>query len=159
MGIWIECQSRSYKKGKRNKEIDDWWEQFINSKEYCQYFRSNEEIWKMKISDIKAYINEHKKIPPENDKNKEIAILGVWISTQHWIHKKKDRIMKNKEIYDIWTDFINNSPYNIYFMSNIQKWKVLLEKVKKYIDKYHKNPTACNKCKDIRVIVDTMSKN
>ena len=47
----------------------------------------------------------------EKDKNKEIRQMGSWISDQQQIYKKKERIMKIEEIYDIWTEFINDDNY------------------------------------------------
>jgi hypothetical protein len=41
--------------------------------------------------------------------------MGQWIGTQQTNYKKKDNIMKNEEIYDKWTDFINDDKYKKYF--------------------------------------------
>ena len=39
----------------------------------------------------------------------------MWIVTQQKNYKNKEKIMKNKEIYDKWTEFVNNPLYLKYF--------------------------------------------
>jgi hypothetical protein len=53
-----------------------------------------------------------------NDKCKDIQQLGNWIMTQLKNYKKKKEIMSNEEIYNKWTEFINDKKYISYFQSN-----------------------------------------
>jgi hypothetical protein len=46
------------------------------------------------------------KKPSTIDKNKDVKILGKWVSNQQTNYKKKEQNMKDKEIYDMWTNFI-----------------------------------------------------
>jgi hypothetical protein len=48
--------------------------------------------------------------------------------------------MKNEIIKKIWTEFINDNKYKIFFMSNEEIWNDNLNKVKLYMDKNNKRP-------------------
>jgi hypothetical protein len=67
---------------------------------------------------IKKYIDTNNKRPSSSDKNKEIKILSTCISNQSLNYKKKENLMKNKEIYNKWTNFINDSKYKKYFLKD-----------------------------------------
>ncbi len=51
-----------------------------------------------------------KKLPLESSKNKNTEILGRWVYNQNKKYKLKSGLMKNKEIYDTWTQFMSNNP-------------------------------------------------
>ncbi len=53
-----------------------------------------------------------------SDKNEIIKRFGVWISQQQKTYKNKQQIMKNEEIYNKWTEFINDPKYIKYFQRN-----------------------------------------
>ena len=55
--------------------------------------------------------------------------------------------MKEKEIYDTWTEFIHDEKYKKYFMSNEEVWYNLLEKVIQFINDNHKGPSSTSKNK------------
>ena len=96
----------------KNEEIYNKWTEFINN--YKIY--SNEDSWIESLNQAKKYIDENNKRPSSEDKNTEIKTLGIWICVQKRNYNKKECIMKNEEIYNKWTEFINN--YKIYFRSN-----------------------------------------
>jgi hypothetical protein len=48
--------------------------------------------------------------------------------------------MSASKIRQLWKDFINNDKYKKYFLSNKEKWRLNLERVKKYIDENKKKP-------------------
>ena len=58
------------------------------------------------------------KRPSDSDKNSDIKQLGSWINTQQQNYKNKKQIMSNEEIYNKWTEFINDKKYISYFQSN-----------------------------------------
>jgi hypothetical protein len=99
----------------KNLEIYDKWTEFITSEKYKNYFTLNEDEWQNNLSRIKKYIDDNDKKPSDRDKTKDIKSLGKWISHQQTNYKSKEFIMKNSEIYDKWTDFINNPQYKQYF--------------------------------------------
>jgi len=62
---------------------------------------------------VKTYIDTYKKRPSGGDKY--IKILETWLSTQQTHYKMKKYIMATPEIYNLWTEFINNDNYKKYF--------------------------------------------
>ena len=50
---------------------------------------SNEDIWKIKLEQIKSYIDINDKKPSINDKNKEIKSLSEWCYRYQYLYKTK----------------------------------------------------------------------
>jgi len=134
----------------KNEEIYNQWDNFMNDDKYKIYFISNEDVWINTLNRVKKYIDENNKRPSSEDKNKEIKQLGQWISNQTKNYKNKEYIMKNEEIYNQWTEFINDDKYKIYFISNEDVWINTLNQVKKYIDDNNKRPSSEDKNKEIK---------
>jgi hypothetical protein len=99
----------------KNSKIYNIWTQFINDPKYKIYFESNEELWMKTLDKIKLYIDTNNKRLSTHDKGIKIKQLGIWINCQQKNYKKKEFIMKNSEIYNLWTDFMNDSKYKVYF--------------------------------------------
>ena len=153
MATWIHTQIQNYKKNIgliKIKKIKKHWEKFIN--DYRKYFLSNVEAWESKLSEVKSYIDQFKKRPLNHSKNIQIKTLATWITTQQQTYKKKINIMANPEIYAQWTNFINDSRYLEYFISNETAWEVKLNKVKTYIDQNEKRPSESNKNTNIKTL-------
>ena len=151
---WISHQKINYKNKLHsmiNTKIYDMWTDFINHPSYKEYLQlSPEDDWNINLNKVKKYIDENKKTPSSKVGDKDIKSLGTWIFSQKDNYKKKIQCMKNTNIYDIWTAFINNPNYREYLLSPDDNWKNNLDKVKKYIDKNNKKPTPYNKDKDIK---------
>jgi uncharacterized protein YeaO (DUF488 family) len=116
LGKWISHQQTNYRKKvniMKNDDIYKKWTEFIQK--YKEYFLSNEELWSNKLNEVIEYIKTNKKLPSSRHIEKEIMILGEWLYTQKKSVKNKTYIMENKEIYDKWTNFINDSNYKVYF--------------------------------------------
>ena len=114
----MSTQQKSYKKKdqiKLNESIYNKYFEFINDSKYKQYFESNEDNWNKIFDQVILYIDKNNKIPTRYDKNIEVKQLGNWLNSQRNNYNKKEHSMKNKEIYDKWTIFINNSKYIKYF--------------------------------------------
>ena len=104
--IWLTHQRRNYIKREqimKDETIRKLYEEFI--KKYKKYLISNEEIWKIKLNQVKKYIIENKKKPSRNDKNKDYKQLGSWLSTQQSNYKKGEYIMKDKTIKKLYEEF------------------------------------------------------
>jgi hypothetical protein len=99
---------------------------------------------------VKKYIDEYKKRPTKEDKNEDVITHSAWISTQLTNYQKKEQIMSNETIRELWEDFINDDKYKKYFLSNEEVWKKNLEFVKKYIDENKKRPPQTSKNKNIK---------
>ena len=119
LGLWCRTQIDSYKTKKnimKKLNIYTEWEKFINTEKYKKYFISIEEEWKNNFQELIKYININNKLPISG--TKEIYKFKSWVSTQKQNYKCKKNIMKNEKFYNIWTEFINDNKYKIYFQTN-----------------------------------------
>ena len=115
---WLSHQKLNYKNKTdimQDDNIYNKWTNLINSLEYKKYFQSYENKWIETFNQLKIYINTYNKTPSQVNKDNEIKKLGSWICTQKRNYNTKTDIMKNKEIYDKWTEFINDLKYKKYF--------------------------------------------
>jgi hypothetical protein len=117
LGSWIGTQQQNYLKKEpimKDETIRKHWEKFIEK--YKKYFLSYEDEWLNNLKLVEDYIIKNNKRPSSSDKNKEIRILGKWISHQITNYKSKENIKKNHlEIYNKWTEFINDPIYKNYY--------------------------------------------
>jgi hypothetical protein len=90
----------------KNKEIKKEWGKF--TKEYKEYFKSNEEIWYETLNKCKKYMDENHKRPSTRDKNSETKKIVRWIQHQITNYSKGIHTMKNKKIKKEWERFMNN---------------------------------------------------
>jgi superfamily II DNA/RNA helicase len=97
------------------------------------------EIWMKQLDDIKKYIDTYNKRPSSKDNDVKIKKLGIWVTINQRNYKKKDRAMKNEDIYNKWGEFINK--YKKYFLSNNEEWYINLKLVENYIDENSKRPS------------------
>jgi len=107
---------------------------------------------KKKLKRVKEYIDTNKKRTKNRDKNKEIKTLSKWISHQIQNYKNKKFIMENEEIYNLWSEFINDEKYSLYFIPNEENWKITLQQLKEYIDTNKKRPSQHDKNNDIKTL-------
>jgi superfamily II DNA or RNA helicase len=122
LGIWVSHQKQNYKNKDKlmaYKHIYDMWSEFVNSQEYSKYFMSNEESWIINFNNLKEYINKENKKPNIHVYINDIS-MGKWIKTQFSNYFKKDQIMKNQRIYNMWTKLIKSKKYSKYFSKNKQ---------------------------------------
>jgi len=118
--------------------------------------------WEEILETVKKYIDENDKRPSSKNENKNIKILGEWISTQRKNYKSKEYIMKNPDIYNKWTEFITSEKYRKYFILNEMEWQSNLNLIKKYIDEKYKTPSRHDKNKDTKILgewISTQRKN
>ena len=112
------------------------WIEFITDDRYKKYIVIDlKELWYEKLEEVINYINKNNKRPSQSDKNKDIKQMGSWISTQKMnynidINKCKEGI-KDKEIYNKWTDFINNQKYKKYIIIDDNKIDNIINVVSK----------------------------
>jgi hypothetical protein len=112
----------------KNLEIKKIWENFI--KDYNKYFKSNEEIWKDNLLEIKNYIKEFGRLPFNHK----------WLSHQKENYKDKKNIMKIRQIKKLWEEFVQE--YKEYFKCNEETWIQKLNELKKFLDTNKKLPSA-----------------
>ena len=151
LGIWVSHQLKNYKKNKtimKDENIRKQWEEF--KEKYKEYFMSNEEVWIFNLELVEKYIIDNKKTPSEKDKNKDIKVLGIWVSNQQKNYKKNEYNMKNENIREHWGELTEK--YQEYFMSYEEAWIFKLKLVEKYIIDNKKTPSRCDKNKYIKVL-------
>jgi hypothetical protein len=144
LGIWLSTQTTNYRtksKIMKNQEIYDIYTKF--RKTYSEYFLTNEEVWKKNLSDVQKFIEKHHKRPSESSKDNVEKQLATWLGTQNKNYTTRSYIMKNQEIYDMYTKFRDN--YSEYFLTNEEIWKKSLSDVQKFMEKHHKRPSESSK--------------
>ena len=103
-----------------NQQKYDKWDEFVNDNKYKKYFIDNKENWYNKLQELKDFIDK-KGRPKKNSKYKDEKKLAKWLSTQQINYTKKTYIMKEKYIYDKWTEFVNDDKYSKYFTKDDSK--------------------------------------
>jgi superfamily II DNA or RNA helicase len=131
LGIWVLSQKSNFKSQTnrmKNDSIKTIWHEFVQ--QHTKLFRDNETKWFDYLNELDEYIQKHHKLPLENDTDKNVGILGNWLSDQKYRYKKQTCIMKNEEIRNIWFRFTQKHAQ--YFMSNEEVWKQKLAQVEEF---------------------------
>ena len=157
MGKWIgTCQNNYTKKDRNMKDetIRKLWEDFINNEKYKKYFLSQYDSFVFNLNELKTYIDNHNKRPPESSKDKTIKSMGIWIGNYQKNYTKKDRNMKDETIYKLWTEFINDKKYKKYIQlpTMLELFNNNLNELKLYIDTHNERPSQSSKNKTIKNI-------
>ena len=145
LGSWLSHQKQNYENKKlimkTNNEINKCWSEFINDPLYIDYFKTDVEIWYDSLNKLKQCIDNNNKLPVSTDINN--ATLSNWLSMQKQKYKNKRLLMKtNKDIYNSWTEFINDPKYIDYFKTNEELWFENLNKLKEFITINNKRPQS-----------------
>ena len=143
IGSWLSNQLKNYKnkiEGMKDESRHNLWTQFQN--EYKQYFISADEIWNNNFIELKNFIDAHKRRPSESSKELTEKKIGSWLSNQLNKYKNKTSYMKDKSIYNLWTQFQNE--YKQYFVSYHEIWNNNFIELKKFIDTNKINPSICS---------------
>ena len=115
---WLDDQQKNYNKKckiMKNNDVLLRWEEF--TKNYIDYFLSNNEIWNDNLKKVILHINKFNEKPLFTSNNKNIQKIARWIDTQYYNYKNSINSMKNLEIRSEWEKFITQ--YKQYF-SNIK---------------------------------------
>jgi hypothetical protein len=88
----------------KNEIYYNMFKEFLEKHE--EYFRSKETIWKKKLNQADEYITLNNKKPSSSSKDKEEKQRGKWIEHQIKYYNTKGGLMKNKEIYDLYSAFL-----------------------------------------------------
>ncbi len=144
LGIWISTQIANYKnklKLMKHENIYNMWSNFINDPKYRKYFMSNNNLWFEKLDEVIDFMNSNNARPTKYDGNIKNKQMANWISHQLDNYKNKKELMKTEEIYNAWTEFVNNLKYKKYFQTNEDLWHETIKQVMNYIDKNNKRPS------------------
>jgi hypothetical protein len=114
LGSWLATQLNNYKNktyGMKDKDRYNLWTQFLEK--YKQYFISDDEVWNNNFIELKKFIKTNKKRPSDSSKNTTEKKLGSWLSHQINNYNNKKKSMKDKDRYNLWTQFLED--YKLYF--------------------------------------------
>ena len=138
----------------KNPEIWKIWTETLNNPEYKYALQDSFDDWKLKHQEMCSFIkNSHidptkRKRPSESSKIKDEKRLGSWISTQKTIYDKTGpkqslRCMKNPDIWNIWTNTLNNPEYKyaLQDLDLIGEWKLKHQEICSFIKNSHIDPT------------------
>jgi superfamily II DNA or RNA helicase len=158
IGEWIGNQNKNYKNNEKimkDENIRNIWSDFLE--QYKEYFLNNSELWFNNLKQVEDYIIQHKKTPSQSDEDKSIKKLGIWIGNQNRNYKNNEFIMKDENIRNIWSDFLEQ--YKEYFINNSELWFNNLKQVEDYIIQHKKTPSKRDKDKSIKKLGIWMSSN
>lgn len=125
LGKWFSRQKMYYHDDLKQskcimRQVDIWllWKDFMMDDQYARFFKTNEDIWKENLSQLKVYISVNKTRPSIRDENQHYRKLAYWLDRQksyYDINITKCRyIMKKKEIHTLWEEFLE---FYFYFCS------------------------------------------
>uniref|UniRef100_A0A6C0H9B4 Helicase-associated domain-containing protein n=1 Tax=viral metagenome TaxID=1070528 RepID=A0A6C0H9B4_9ZZZZ len=146
LGRWLNTQRQNFLKKKylmNDERIYNKWIEFITYykdyfKEYFKNQNTDTLLWYNKLEIVKTYIDQNKRSPSTVSKDNNIKKLGLWIILQQRNYIKKKSLMLNNNIYNKWTEFINN--YKNYFGYNIVVWLEKYNELIHFIELNHKLP-------------------
>ena len=161
LGSWIGTQKTNYDpKGSefskyimKNPEIWKIWVDTLTHEKYSIVLADPEQDWKNKHQKMYEFIDTKSKAPSICSKDLVEKQLGSWIRNQKTNYDSKSsefskQIMKNPEIWKIWTDTLANEKYsNLLVLDLIQDWKNKHRNMCKFIDTKNKAPS--NNSKDL----------
>ena len=148
LGRWLTNQKTNYRLHDRimkNNIICDKFKNFLET--YKNYLLTNEEVWNNNLEKVINFIKNNNKLPSSESKDIEIKKLGEWILNQKTNYIKRNKLMKNKIIYNKFKNFLEI--YKNYLLTNEEVWNNNLEQLIKYININNKLPSPTNK--DIEV--------
>jgi superfamily II DNA or RNA helicase len=152
---WIDKQKHNYDNKKvimKNEKVYKLWTNFINDEKYKKYCQlpTMLENFNINLNKVKEYIDINKKRPPRHSKDRNTNFISQWSLHQINSYKNKIHNMKDETIYKLWTNFINDDKYKIYFQSQYDIFISVLNKLKIYIDTNKKRPSSDSKDKNIK---------
>ena len=115
LATWILNQQKKYKTRSqcmRDQNRYNMWTAFINNNK--KYFLNDKEYWHNMHNKLDKFFLENNKRPKYYSENKDEKILSTWMNTQSQKYKTKSAIMKNFDIFNEWTQFIEK--YKKYFI-------------------------------------------
>jgi superfamily II DNA or RNA helicase len=143
LASWLRTQKKSYETNQycmKNTLIRQAWEDFANK--YNTLFLSNNDIWHIRMNDVKKYIEEHKKLPSEDNVDDNIKVLGRWLTFQKANYRQIRGPMKDQQIKEEWEEFIKT--HEELLMNNVEVWHKKFQILQDFVCKNKKLPTkAC----------------
>ena len=148
---WISNQKKNYKENKYNmkdENIKNIWELFV--KKHIKLFRRNDEKWLDNLQKLEKYIQEEKMLPSTHSKKECIKQLAAWVRFQIYNYEKKEQIMKDDKIRNLWEKLVDEYQEVFNKKSNEEKWLDKLNTVNEYIKYNKKLPSSTDINKEIQ---------
>lgn len=154
LGTWLDTQKANCKKeikmfryeiidGIKNydhQNMINLWNDF--NKEYSKYLLQGKEQWFSRLNELKIFLDENKdkkqKTPSSHSKDSNIKSLASFISTQKKNYENKTQIMRDSDIYDTWTNFLEE--YKDSLMTEDEVWLKTLNELKNFLTQKNKRP-------------------
>jgi len=143
---FIKCSNsfnRKMDNDKYNKQCNEKYKKYIvGIKEYRGF------NWNEKYNELVEYIKKYNNLPYNRSKNKKIKQLSKWVYSQNQKYKKRNQIIKNKEIYNKWTTL--KETYKQLFLNNVDIWNNKYDELIEYMKENNKLPTSHSKNTEIK---------
>ena len=136
LATWISNQIKNREKCQQimsNENIRDLWDAFKTK--FIKYFKSNEEIWRDKLAEVKSFFKIHDKRPSTIAKDETEKVLAIWISTQLYSREKCQYSMSNENIRNLWDVFKTK-----FIKSNEEIWSDKLAELESFFEMHEKRP-------------------
>jgi superfamily II DNA or RNA helicase len=149
LATWLTTQKKSYETNQycmKNTLIRQAWEDFANK--YNTLFLSNNDIWHIRMNDVKTYIEEHKKLPSEDNVDDKIKVIGRWLTVQKANYKQTKGPMKDQQIKQEWEEFTKT--YEELLMNNVEIWHKKFQILQDFVSKNNKIPTEARISPELR---------
>jgi superfamily II DNA or RNA helicase len=140
LASWLTTQKKSYATNQycmKNTLIRQAWEDFANK--YNTFILSNNDIWGIRMNNVKKYIEKHNKLPSEDDIDDNIKVLGRWLTFQKSNYKQIRGPMKDLQIKQEWEEF--TTTYVELLMNNVEIWHKKFQILQDFVSKNKKLPT------------------
>ena len=154
---WVGNQKGNYnssgaemsKRRMKNPEIWQIWTDTLNDPKYCDALADFIQIWKSSHLCMCCFIEKNNYRPSSMSKFPEEKKIGNWTCRQitNYDTRGSDyskRTLKHSEVWQIWTDTLNDPKYCDALADFIQIWKNNHHNMCEFIDKEHKVPPSAS---------------
>jgi hypothetical protein len=135
LGCWVVRQKMAKKENGRSKITKERIE-LLESLPNWMWELDLDKIWNDKFLEIKRFIDNNKKFPSPNSKNKDENQLGRWIHTQKAIKKGKDvgaeLSMEKIKLLESLTNWEWEKDFNKEWLENFYKLECFIRKNQRY---------------------------
>ena len=158
IGSWIGTQKQQYNESgpqysdkiMKTPEIWKMWSDLMVDPKYCEALYGIVENWKNSHKKLCEFIEKNGKKPSSESKNILEKKIGQWILHQRSNYDAKGSeiskgIMKNPEIWKLWTDTLADEKYSEKMLTPIQEWKSKHKLMCEFIDKTSHPPSKLSK--------------
>jgi len=125
---WMGDQLKRIHKGIRLE-----WNEFI--KEYKEYFKTDDELWKDKLNTLDLFMIQNKKRPFATKEDEQILALAQWLNKQNIAYSNNDfNVFRIKE----WNIFLEK--HESLLKTKDEIWNENLKRIKNFINKNKRRP-------------------